>query len=91
MSTTRTDHELEEAFAAYKRAAAAWRAASAARSRTAHVDLCAERFVRARVRLYELLIAGGWAPPDPVTQQLERDRALVALPDDLDALLATAV
>lgn len=88
MGTMPTDRDLENAFAAYKSASAAWRAASATRARTPHVDLCAERLVRARVHLYEQLTAGGWAAPPQVTQQLERDRALVALPDDLEALLS---
>lgn len=82
------DQDLETAFVAYKSASAAWRVASATRASTAHVDQCAERLVRARVHLYEILTAGGWAAPPQVTQQLERDRALVALPDDLEALLS---
>lgn len=88
MGTMRAEQDLENAFAAYKSASTAWRAASATRARTPHVDLCAERLVRARVHLYELLTAGGWEAPPQVSLQLERDRALVALPDDLEALLS---
>lgn len=87
MSASPTEAELEAAFAAYKRAVAAWRVAASARVRTAHVDDCAERLVRARVTLYELLTATGWQAPGTVTAQLDRDRALVGLPEDLDQLL----
>ena len=87
MSAPHPEAELEAAFAAYKRAAAAWRVAAASRVRTAHVDDCAERLVRARVTLYELLTATGWQAPAPVTAQLDRDRALVQLPEDLEQLL----
>jgi acyl-CoA reductase-like NAD-dependent aldehyde dehydrogenase len=87
VAKTDNPDDLEAAFAAYKAAAAAWRIASSGRVRSDHLDACAERLVRARVALYEQLTAGGWAPPEPVSIQLERDRALVALPDDLDALL----
>lgn len=81
------EQELEAAFSAYKSAAASWRVASAARVRTPHVDDCAEGLVRARLRLYDLLTLTGWAAPMHVRSQIERDRALVALPDDLEALL----
>jgi hypothetical protein len=82
--------ELDEAYQDYRSAAAAWRAAATARTRAAYVDDSAERLVRARVRVYDVLTASGWQAPPEVRAQLERDRALVAVPTDLDALLASA-
>lgn len=87
MTAAHAEAELETAFAAYKRAVAAWRVASSARVRATHVDDCAERLVRARVVLYDLLTAGGWSAPEHVGAQLDRDRALVGLPEDLEQLL----
>ncbi len=90
MGVVREEQQLESAFAAYKSAVATWRIASSARIRTPHVDDCAERLVRARVALYDLLTGTGWEPPHNVVVQLERDRALMALPADLELLLASA-
>jgi hypothetical protein len=47
----------------------------------------AERVVRARVELCHALIADGWVPPAPVRVLLERDEALLAVPEIEAALL----
>ncbi|MGH8889865.1 MAG: hypothetical protein ACRDV3_08935 [Acidothermaceae bacterium] len=45
-----------------------------------HSLMDAEARVRARVRLYRYLINEGWQPPQGVLSALERDEALLALP-----------
>ena len=86
VSSTATD-DLQAAYDVYRAASRAWRSAAAGGVRSAHVDTCAEQLVLARVRLYEALSATGWEAPPAVVLQLERDRALTSVPDDLEALI----
>ena len=81
--------ELQQAYAGYRAAMAAWRAAAKARG-GATTDEMDDRLLQARVTLYRALVRTGWDPPDAVEVQLERDIALVEAPQDFDALLASA-
>ena len=78
--------ELQEAYREYRAAMNAWRASSKAGSREV-VDAAAARLLAARVTLYRTLVGTGWEPPEQVAVQLDRDIALVEVPDDLEALL----
>jgi hypothetical protein len=78
--------ELQQAYQEYRVAMAAWRAASPTAARE-QVDRAAERLIAARVTLYRSLVATGWEPPAAVAVQLDRDIALVDVPEDLEALL----
>lgn len=80
--------QLEAAYAAYRSATTAWRAAAGVGHQET-VDRAADRLLHARVALYRCLTAAGWGPPRPVVVQLERDAALLEAPEDFDALLAT--
>lgn len=81
-----TQQTLHGAYAEYRAATSAWRAAG--RSDEARVTHAAdERLLSARVALYRALVDSGWSPPAGLTAQLERDAALLAAPDDFDALL----
>lgn len=78
--------ELEQAYQDYRVAMAAWRAASQARV-PALVDEAGDRLIAARVGLYRALVGTGWQAPPAVAVQLDRDIALVDVPEDLEALL----
>ena len=81
-----TQRTLHGAYAEYRTAMAAWRAAS--RSDDGPVAEAAdERLLSARVALYRALVDSGWSPPAGISAQLERDAALLAAPEDFDALL----
>jgi hypothetical protein len=80
--------ELQRAYQEYRAAMAAWRAASRAGKRE-QVDAAAERLLVARVSLYRTLVDTGWEPPAAVAVQLDRDVALVDVPEDLEALLSS--
>ena len=77
--------ELQRAYAEYRAAMTAWRAADKANATTDETD---DRLLQARVQLYRALVGTGWAPPAGVTVQLERDIALVEAPRDFEAVLA---
>ena len=82
----RTQQTLHGAYAEYRAAMSAWRAAD--RSDDGRVvEAADERLLCARVALYRALVDSGWSPPAGLTAQLERDAALLAAPDDFDALL----
>ena len=78
--------ELEQAYAEYRSAMTAWRSASKAGSSDL-VESAGNRLIGARVALYRTLLATGWVPPTQVAVQLDRDIALVEVPDDLEPLL----
>ena len=78
--------ELQQAYAEYRSAMAAWRSASKAGSSEV-VERAGDRLIGARVTLYRTLVATGWVPPAGVAMQLDRDIALVEVPDDLESLL----
>lgn len=81
-----TQQTLHGAYAEYRAAMRAWRAAS--RSQHGPVTEAAdEQLLSARVALYRALVDSGWSPPAGLSAQLERDAALLAAPDDFDALL----
>ena len=86
MSSTGLE-DLQTAYDVYRAASRAWRSAAAAGPASARVDSCAEQLLLARVGLYEALSATGWEAPPTVEVQLERDRALASVPQDLEALL----
>ena len=82
----RTQQTLHSAYAEYRAAMTAWRAGG--RSGDGSVTEAAdERLLCARVALYRALVDSGWSPPAGLSAQLERDAALLAAPDDFDALL----
>lgn len=78
--------ELQQAYAEYRTAMAAWRSASRAGSSDV-VESAGNRLIHARVALYRALVATGWDPPPGVAVQLDRDIALVEVPEDLESLL----
>ena len=78
--------ELQQAYAEYRSAMSAWRAAAKAGSSEV-VELAGGRLIEARVALYRALVATGWDPPEAVAVQLDRDIALVEVPEDLESLL----
>ena len=80
------DPALEAAYARYRSATAAWRAAVASGCADA-TERTADGLLQTRVDLYRVLAASGWGAPAPVAVQLERDAALVAAPPDFAALL----
>lgn len=86
VSSTATD-DLQAAYDVYRAASQAWRSVAAGGPASPRVDSCAEQLLLARVRLYEALAATGWEAPPTVEVQLERDRALASVPQDLEALL----
>lgn len=89
MNASSSRQDLEAAYQAYRTASMAWRAAASGRPTASYVDACAERLLKARVGVYEALAATGWEAPPTVAVQLERDRALIAVPEDLEALLTS--
>lgn len=76
--------ELQRAYAEYRAAMAAWRAAAKATGSTDDAD---ERLLQARVTLYRALVGTGWVAPAGVEVQLERDIALVEAPSDFESVL----
>lgn len=85
-SAERAQSALAAAYAEYRSAMAAWRAAARAED-AAGTEAVTERVLHARVRLYRALVATGWGPPPAVGAQLERDAALVEAPDGVESLL----
>lgn len=82
--------ELDRAYAAYRGAMTGWRAASKA-GHAETVERAADRLLQARVELYRSLVATGWEAPPEVVVQLDRDAALIAAPDDFEALLSLPI
>ena len=84
-----TQQALHDAYAEYRAAMRAWRAAG--RSHDGPVTQAADgRLLSARVALYQALLDSGWCPPEGLRAQLERDAALIDAPEapaDFDALL----
>lgn len=80
-----SEAQLQRAYARYRAAMTAWRAAAKA---TASTDEADERLLQARVELYRALVGTGWQAPADVTVQLERDVALVEAPSDFEAILS---
>lgn len=85
---TGREAELQRAYAEYRAAMTAWRAADKANATTDATD---ERLLQARVQLYRALVGTGWVAPAGVTIQLERDIALVEAPRDFEAVLANSL
>jgi hypothetical protein len=78
--------ELQQAYAQYRAAMASWRSASKVGSGEL-VESAGDRLIGARVTLYRTLLETGWVPPAGVAVQLDRDIALVEVPEDLESLL----
>jgi hypothetical protein len=79
---------LQGTYAEYRAAMAGWRSAAKAEN-VAVAEAAAERLLQARVLLFRALVDSGWTPPAPLAAQLERDAALLATPDDFEAVLGT--
>lgn len=87
-SGTAPGRDLHEVYAAYRLAMTAWRSAAKAGDPEA-AEAAADRLLHARVELYRALVGTGWEAPPAVAVQLDRDIALVEVPEDLEALLLT--